>query len=282
MHIQPNIINFKTLDSTNTYAKKNIETLADKTIVSTNIQTKGYGRFDRTWVDLGEGNIYMTMVLKPSEAFSEVYSNLTQYLSVCLCKHLEEMGMEPQIKWPNDVLLNGKKVCGILAESVFRGGKLKGIVLGIGVNLNANLENLNEIDRPATSVNIELGQTVNKQDFMQKILEKFFADYDEFLEKGFVYIKEDYEKRSVLVKGKRKRGKAKEDNINNVPSSPSPISKSPLEYFLPTGGGGSSPIKVAVFNKIKQGVFNGFDDDGTLLLLMPDGIIEKINMGEII
>lgn len=245
MNIQPNILNFETLDSTNTYAKKNIEILVDKAVVSANIQTNGYGRFDRSWVDLGEENIYMTIILKPSETFCEVYSNLTQYLSVCLCKQLEEMGMSPQIKWPNDVLLNGKKMCGILAETIFRSGKLKGIALGIGVNLNANIENLNKIDRPATSVNIELGQTVGKQEFMENLLEKFFTDYDEFLKKGFVYIKEDYEKRSILSNSKKE-------------------------------------IKIAVFNKIKEGIFKGFDDDGTLILLMPDSTEEKINMGEIV
>ena len=274
-----NIINFIEIDSTNTYAKKNIETLTDKTIISAAAQTNGYGRFDRSWVNVGEENIYMTIVLKPKDValnsiqgrISEspcdaeinsarrtseclnVYSNLTQYLSVCLCKQLEEMGMSPQIKWPNDVLLSGKKVCGILAESIFRGGKLKGIVLGAGINLNASETLLSQIDRPATSVNIELGQNINKQEFMEKLLEKFFEDYDEFLENGFLFIKADYEKRSTLVKEKWKMKNGKEDLI-----------------------------KIAVFDKVKEGTFKGFGNDGTLILLMPDGTTEKINMGEIV
>lgn len=239
------ILEFETLDSTSTYVKQNIESLTDRAIVSTKIQTNGHGRFSRTWVDLGEDNIYMTIVLKPSETFSEVYSNLTQYLSVCLCKQLEEYGLNPQIKWPNDVLLNGKKVCGILAETVFRGGKLKGIALGIGVNLNANIDNINKIDRPATAVNIEINQNVNKQEFMQKLLEKFFANYNDFLKNGFKYIKEDYEKRSFL-------------------------------------SGVAKRINIAVFNTVKSGEFKGFDDNGTLILLNQDGIIETINMGEIV
>lgn len=238
-----NVITFDTLDSTNTYAKKNIDDLADKTIISTKVQTNGYGRFDRSWVDLGTENIYMTFILKPSEQLLQVHANLTQYLSVCLCKHLESLNLTPQIKWPNDVLLNGKKVCGILAETVIRGGKLKGIVLGIGVNLNTSLESVDEIDRPATSVNLELGQSVNKQEFMDNLIKKFFENYDEFLEKGFNFIREDYEKHAMFL------------NQN---------------------------LKIAVFNIEKEGFSKGLDENGNLILLNKDGEIEKINMGEIV
>ncbi len=238
-----NIISFEKLDSTNTYSKKNIETLADKTVISADLQTSGYGRFNRSWVDLGSENIYMTFVLKPSDRLSGIHANLTQYLSVILCKQFEEMGLSPQIKWPNDVLLNGKKVCGILAETVIKGNVLKGIVLGIGVNLNASIENLNEIDRPATSVNIELGHTINKQEFMQKLVENFFAQYHEFLITGFLFIKEDYEKRASFLE---------------------------------------QQLKIGVFSIIKEGFCKGVDDNGNLILLMPDGKIEKINMGEIV
>ena len=238
-----NMLQFDKLDSTNTYAKQNIDMLEDKTIVSTNVQTSGYGRFTRSWVDLGTENIYMTFVLKPSDSLSEKHANLTQYLSVTLCKQLETLGLCPQIKWPNDVLLKGKKVCGILAETVVKGGKLKGIALGIGVNLNASAQSLDEIDRPATSVNLEIGHDINKQEFMQKLVEGFFVNYDEFLEKGFIYIKEDYEKRAMFL---------------------------------------NKAIKVSVFDKIKEGEFAGFGDDGTLILRTSEGQIENVNMGELI
>ena len=66
------VIHFETVDSTNKYAKNNIENLSDKTVISADIQTNGYGRFKRDWVDLGRENIYMSMVLKPSQGFSEI------------------------------------------------------------------------------------------------------------------------------------------------------------------------------------------------------------------
>ena len=237
------IILFEKLNSTNTYAKQNIETLADRTIISANIQTNGYGRFERTWVDLGRENIYMTFVLKPSDKIETVHANLTQYLSVCLCKQLEIIGLSPQIKWPNDVLLNGKKVCGILAETVIKGDKLKGIALGIGINLNATPESLNEIDRPATSLNLELGRIIDKQEFMGNLIESFFENYDHFLENGFKSIKYDYKKRASFL---------------------------------------NQDLKVSVFNIIKEGFCQGLDDDGTLILIDKNGKEEIINMGEII
>lgn len=237
-----NIIHFKEIDSTNTYAKLNIDDLADKTIISADFQSAGRGRFTRSWVDLGCENIYMTLVFKPKELLA-VHSNLTQYMSVCLCKLLEEFDIEPKIKWPNDVLLNNKKTCGILAETVFNGGKLKGIVLGIGVNLNASKENLEKIDRPATSLNLEIGKDIDKKDFMQRLLDKFFANYDEFIDLGFDFIKEDYEKRASFF------------NQN---------------------------LKIAVFKDIYEGFCQGVDSDGSLILLMPNGKIKTFNMGEIV
>lgn len=237
-----NIIHFDKIDSTNTYAKSNIEDLADKTVISADFQSAGRGRFTRNWVDLGSENIYMTIVLKP-ETLLQVHSNLTQYLSVCLCKLLEEFNIEPKIKWPNDVLLNNKKTCGILAETVFNGGKLKGIALGIGVNLNASRDNLDKIDRPATSLNLEIGKSIDKKKFMQRLLDKFFADYNEFTDKGFEFIRLDYEKRASFL------------NQN---------------------------LKIAVFKDVHEGFCQGVADDGSLILLMSEGKIEKFNMGEIV
>lgn len=197
-----NIISFEKLDSTNKYAKVNFETLADKTIIIADCQTSGYGQFQRAWVDAGGENVYMTFVLKPSEALQQEHVNLTKILAEALCRLInEETGNRKQetdgmnakdyasmhpciyasIKPPNDVLINGKKVCGILAESITKGGKLKGIALGVGINLNSSAEILKTIDQPATSVNLELGYELNKMEFIEKLIEHFFANYDEVI-----------------------------------------------------------------------------------------------------
>ena len=217
------VITLDKVESTNSYGKMNIDNLADRTVVRAKVQTNGRGRLNRSWVDLGENNLFLSIILKPSDSFNEIYPNLTQYLSVVLCKVLEKYGVTPQIKWPNDVLIDGKKIAGILSETVFEGQKLKGIVLGVGVNLNANRKAVSSIpDKLATALNLELNKDINADKFLEKLLEEFFANYDEFLAKGFSMIKDYYldkncflnKEISVQVFNNKKTGLAKSINDN--------------------------------------------------------------------
>lgn len=219
-----NIIQLEEVSSTNLYAKENLDSLEDKTVIIAISQTSGRGRFDRKWVDLGEGNLFMTIVLKPSNSFEEVYANLTQYLSVVLTRILEEYGLSPKIKWPNDVLVNDAKISGILCETVMQGTNFKGLVLGIGVNLNADKGDLKQIkEKVATALNIELEREyVDKNLFTEKLLNEFFKNYEEFLKQGFLMIKKEYIERcnflgkeiSVKVFNDKKSGIAKTINDN--------------------------------------------------------------------
>ena len=187
-----NNIFLEEIDSTNRYAKSNIEKLKDRTIVQAARQTAGRGRLQRCWIDLGDDNLFLTFVLKPSQTFLEVYSNLTQYLSVILCKILEKYDLQPQIKWPNDVLVDGKKIAGILSETVMQGNAFKGLVLGIGVNINADEKELEKIDRPVTSLNLQTGKSIDLKEFKDMLVNDFFENYEIFLKEGFSYIKEYY------------------------------------------------------------------------------------------
>ena len=187
------------IDSTNKYAKENISDLVDGTIVYTDNQTAGRGRLNRKWSFIGKDNIYASIILKPSDKMLPVYSNLTQLLCVVLCQTFEEYCVEPKIKWPNDIQINGKKISGILAEAVITENKLKGIVLGFGINLNTSKEILNKIDQPATSLNIETGKTIDKKDFLQKLTDKFCLLYNRFIEDGFLLIREDYIRRAGFL-----------------------------------------------------------------------------------
>jgi len=184
------------VDSTNAYVKTHMAELNDKTVVYTSHQTSGRGRLSRKWLDTGSDNIYMTICLKPSNEFKEVYSNLTQLLSVVLCLTLEDYGIKPQIKWPNDVLIDGKKIAGILSETSIQGSTFLGLALGIGINLNSTTNELSKIDKPATSLSIILGEKINRDDFLHALLDKFCLLYNNFLEEGFLYIKNDYIKRA--------------------------------------------------------------------------------------
>ena len=187
------------IDSTNKYAKEHIKELSDKTVVYTYNQTNGRGRLNRKWSNLGEDNIYASIVLKPSGQMQEVYSNLTQYLCVVLAQTFEEYGVIPNIKWPNDIQINSKKISGILAEGVNEGTKLSGLVLGFGINLNTKIEKISQINQPATSLNIETGKNIDKEIFLTKLLDKFCLMYDKFIKEGFLLIKNDYIRRANFL-----------------------------------------------------------------------------------
>lgn len=223
-----NYIALEEIDSTNNYAKSNIENFADKTVIHALRQTSGRGRLSRKWVDFGEGNLFMSIILKPSDTFNEIYPNITQYLSVCLAKVLETYGLKPQIKWPNDVLINGKKIAGILSESVMQGGLFKGLVVGIGVNLNAQQQDVDSVpDKIVTAMNLELGVTIDCNSFMKNLVDEFFLNYDSFLENGFEIIKQDYINRNCFL---------------------------------------NKELNVQMFNNIETGIAKGVSDSGALIL----------------
>lgn len=141
------IIHLDEISSTNDYVKQNIQNLEDMSVIYTDRQTSGHGRLGRTWVDTGEENLFMTLVLKPFKDLNPIYPNFTQYLSVILALVLEEeYNLKPQIKWPNDVLINGKKIAGILSEGTTKGTEFLGLALGLGVNLNTSVETLAKIE----------------------------------------------------------------------------------------------------------------------------------------
>lgn len=231
------------VDSTNKYAKENINFLNDSTLIYANRQTNGRGRLNRKWNDLSGTNIYASIVLKPSIAMSEVYSNLTQYLSVVISEVLEEYNINSKIKWPNDVLVDGKKICGILAEAVFNENKLQGLILGFGLNLNATKKDLNNINQPATSLNIELGVEINREEFLKKIIDNFCLRYNKFIEEGFLLIREEYKKRAIF--------------LNNQ-------------------------VKVKVFDKEISGIVKDITENGALKLIDEDKKEHVLLIGDIL
>ena len=95
--------------------------------------------------------------------------------------------------------INGKKISGILAESVIEKNILKGIILGCGVNLNCSKEDMENIDQPATSLNLETGMEVDREIFLKRVLDKFCLRYNKFIEDGFKLIREDYIKRAEFL-----------------------------------------------------------------------------------
>ncbi len=196
-----NFIYLDKIDSTNSYAMRKIVDLPDKQVIVADMQTTGRGRLERKWLSSIKDNVYMSIVLKPSPFINNdlPLHNITQYMSVIICRVLKEHGIFAEIKWPNDVLVEGKKIAGILSETSIQGQTLKGIVIGVGININSSEEDLELIDQPATSLNILLNSTIDKNSFINKVVEEFFKNYDEFLVKGFVSIKKEYVERSSFI-----------------------------------------------------------------------------------
>ena len=185
-----NVIHFDELNSTNVYAREHLAELNDFDIISCSLQNKGHGQYERSWFssDKNGGNIYISIVLKP-ETISHI-DELTRYIALMASRTLEKYGLKPTFKYPNDILINGKKIAGFLAESEFIGQKLKGIVMGAGINLNLTQDEIKNIDIPATSIFLETGKNVEKSEFLNRFLDEFENSYKEFLVNGLKNIGE--------------------------------------------------------------------------------------------
>lgn len=184
-----NIVYFETLDSTQTYLKQHFNELADQTVVTTDTQTAGRGRFDRRWVS-EPGGLYFSILLKPQK--TDFLANLTQLLALCVCQAAEQYAVQPNLKWPNDVQVAGKKLCGILSEAITQNGRIAGLVMGAGINVAQ--KDLSHVGQPAVSLR-ELGVHVAKEDFMQNVLDLFFQSYPAVVAEGFSVIRPAYKER---------------------------------------------------------------------------------------
>ena len=192
-----NYLKFDEIDSTNLYLKKNYDELPNWTVVKANFQTAGRGRFSRSFeVDKGKGMIE-SILLKDDFAFDN-HELLSIMTGVALCKTLEEYGFDPMIKWPNDVLLNGKKVSGILLESVIN-EKMEALIIGIGVNINQDKfpEELNN----AISLKMISNHEISVEEFSNDFNKTLSVMYENFMvtnEKSFI----EYAKNKNYFKNK--------------------------------------------------------------------------------
>ena len=168
------------MDSTNIRAKElGEEGAADGTLVVTNRQTAGKGRRGRNWIS-PEGNCYFSLLLRP-DMLAERASMITLVSALALVKAIQtEYHLEAMIKWPNDVVINGKKLCGILTESSTQLQHLKYVIVGIGINVNQK-EFLEEIRQTATSISLETGKTEEGARLLAVFLQYFEQYYEIFL-----------------------------------------------------------------------------------------------------
>lgn len=190
--ITPCVKYYNELNSTNSYALEHFEELNTGDIIAAKVQTHGRGRFDRVWEGSSPDNLYISFVIKPENPQRFPFANLTQYLSVVTNRVLNrDYGIFSNIKWPNDILFNGKKISGILAEAKMCEGKISGVVLGIGINVNFDVSVLENLPN-ATSISTILGKKTDKSDLLDKVTKEFFKNFDAFSKNGFSEIFEEY------------------------------------------------------------------------------------------
>lgn len=131
------VFSFDTIDSTNTYARALFEQgITGPLLVIADEQTRGRGRFDRTWYSGKGKNLTFSLLFQPQIPHSRL-GILPLCIAECVAKAVESLvNVSIETKWPNDLLIRGKKVCGILMESVLIGQKIEAIIIGIGLNVN--------------------------------------------------------------------------------------------------------------------------------------------------
>ncbi|HBE89558.1 MAG TPA: biotin--[acetyl-CoA-carboxylase] ligase [Elusimicrobia bacterium] len=196
------VVEFDRLDSTHARALRDFPALSDGTVLKALRQDAGRGRLGRSWLSEGKG-LYFTVVLKPAAPRPEVFPCYTHLLAVSVCAALERLGLEPSIKWPNDVLCGGGKIAGILAEAVVEGGLPAGAAVGAGINLYQAAADFAGLDRPAVSVAmLRGGAAPERGDLLSEVLDDFFTLRPALEERGFPAIAAQYRRRAAFI-GKR-------------------------------------------------------------------------------
>ena len=173
---------FQETGSTNNDAKKMAEEgCKNGTLIVANRQLAGRGRRGRTWESPADTSVYMTLVLRPTFPPDKA-SMLTLVMALSATKALEEItGLLVKIKWPNDIIINNKKICGILTEMNAEPDFIHYVVIGMGTNVNMN-SFPEELADKASSLKIETGRTVNRTQVIAKVMEYFEEVYESFLQ----------------------------------------------------------------------------------------------------
>jgi len=196
------IVYYDSVDSTNTAAYLLAkEGAKEGTVVVAESQKKGKGRLARHWTSPKHKGIYMSIILRPDLTPYEA-PKLTLITAVSVCQAIRSAtGATTLIKWPNDILIDSKKVSGILIEMEAEQDFVKFIVLGIGINVNTSRSDL---PKGATSISDEIGSKVDRVELLKAILQSMESNYKIFREQGFQPIRKEWRNLSATL-GKRVR-----------------------------------------------------------------------------
>ncbi len=244
---------YSQLDSTQITAKHLAANKAKEgTIVLAYFQKKGMGRNGREWFS-PKGGIWFTIILRPH--FSSEKANMINIIFTTACAEVfYSFGItQPVIKWPNDILINGKKICGILTQmkskprrkkdNLQNESEIEYALVGIGINLDTAIEDFPAaLKNKATSIKQEIGKEIKMDDFLASLLEK--------IEKYYIMLKED---------------------------KFSKIQKEWKKFSLPFG----ILVKTSTSKEVYEGQLVGTNEHGHLIIRTPHGKMEEVSAGEI-
>jgi BirA family biotin operon repressor/biotin-[acetyl-CoA-carboxylase] ligase len=236
---------FPELDSTNLHARQLAENGArEGEIVIAEAQTQGRGRLGRRWQSPPFANLYLSLILRPK--LEPVHApQITLMAAVALAETVDcFIRQSSTIKWPNDILVDGKKLAGILTEAACDSERLHYVILGIGVNLNYRVAAMpKEIRAHATSIAELTGKSLHRESFLRRLIQGLDRCYGELEEIGFTQLAPRWEAHFGL-RGKR--------------------------------------VRVELLDQIVVGRAIGIDKDGALLVEDEHGAIKRVIAGDVI
>lgn len=237
------IVYKETTDSTNADVRRMAENGADNgLLVVADAQTAGKGRRGRQWESEKGTNLYFSILLKPDIAPDKA-SMITLIAAYSVAKVIaKNTGLDAKIKWPNDIVVGRKKVCGILTEMSMERDYIHHIVVGIGINVNEEAFP-EEIKEMATSLKKEGGRVVSRANLLSDILTQFEKDYEAFLEA---------------------------ENLN-------PFIEEYNKMLVNKG----ALVKVLDPKGEFSGIAGGINEEGMLIVFKENGLIEKVYAGEV-
>lgn len=217
-----NVVHYKEVDSTNAEARRlSVEGAESGLVVTAKKQTAGKGRRGRSWESPADENLYFSILLRPSLE-PEKAPMLTLVMAYSVAKSLQKEDIQVLIKWPNDLVCSGKKVCGILTEMNLSGAQVEDVIVGVGLNVNT-MKFPDELEDKATSLRKETLRELECGELLQLILKEFDKQYQRFLEnQNLEFLQEDYnamlinQDREVMVLEPGKEYLAKALGINKL------------------------------------------------------------------
>jgi BirA family biotin operon repressor/biotin-[acetyl-CoA-carboxylase] ligase len=235
---------FRKLSSTNTSAKEQVKKGAKEgTTIIAETQTDGKGRLNRRWVS-PKGGIWLSIILR-SEVTAEDAAKITVTTALAVANTLRILyGLKAQIKWPNDVLIQNKKICGILVEATLKEKAVDSLVVGIGLNANFTLQDLSqELQRTVTTLEEVLKKKVDLEELICVILREFEEYYRRFNEKEFSDLLSEWRSMASFL-GKK--------------------------------------VEITSLNERLTGVAIAVDKNGELIIRLENGIKRKIVSGDLV